>query len=391
MAVPSGTVAATARHGKAVLQPSDFAYLGAFKLPTTVEGSSTGAGRGIALRYVGGELRMFSYQNFIPGAGVYEVVVPALKTSAWNIATLSRNWGDIFGGLRSSRNLESGGLYWDDEDARLYWFYNDNYNGINANAPTFGYSVLNDTDGTAVAHGVYNLATGGCKRAQGGITKIPAWFATAYCSGRKFGVGFGGYASIMATGPVSMGPALSAIDPPSVESGALAATHLLGYPYNASGYTACQRPNNYSGGLGLAPSGEIGYFQWTDTIGQSGVWIDLPTKHGLLFAFNIGTGAMWYDSYINAEGADHQWYLYDPADLALVAQGQNQYDVLPSWRQSWQYPDVTYPLPGFEGGAAPPHYINGTAFDSTTNRLYVNVVGSAVNGWNRLIHCYQVS
>lgn len=207
---------------KAVLRPSDFSYVGAFKLPASSGGISTGWGHTLAHRYVGGQLRFFSCTSRVQGTPtcqVYEVSYPGSATSNYPTASVVRHWGNIYHGKRwndCTNSADDGtvyGLYWDETDCRLYWNYGDGYNASAANNCCIGASTLNDNDGTSVAIAAWRMsASRGCKAAQGGMTAVPGWFATRYTSGRRLAVGFGGRGSAESVGPVSDGPALAAID-----------------------------------------------------------------------------------------------------------------------------------------------------------------------------------
>ena len=72
------------------------------------------------------------------------------------------------------------------------------------------------------------------------------------------------------------------------------------------------------------------------------------------------------------ESSNHWWYVYDPNDLAQVAQGQKQqWQIQPAAEWQVQYSDLSYPLPTWE--ALPPNMVTGVTYDPTTRRLYVAV------------------
>ena len=101
---------------------------------------------------------------------------------------------------------------------------------------------------------------------------------------------------MMATGGVSMGPSLWAIDPPTApHMSAIDATPLVSYhPPSLKPYTRplrCQRPANYVTEYdGWQPKDGVGYWTWNDEIHQGCVWIDLPDSHAVLFFPILGAG-----------------------------------------------------------------------------------------------------
>lgn len=391
---------------KAVLTAADFSFVGAFRLPFNVNGQDAGYGRGLAHRYVNGELRFLTMT--LPN-NVYEVAFPGTTLNApYPLAQTARYWGDVYHGKRQldgGASRESGvwGLYWDAPDHRLYWSYGDGYNAVSANDPSIGYSTLNDQNGTSQAAGAWRFAGRGCKATMGGITPIPRWFADAYCGGRRLGAGFGGYFSIVGVGPAHLGPALCAFAPPDLainpNLSTLAFNDLVGYPFNLTPYTApdrCHRDTDYTNEFdGWNPRDGVGYFSWTDYIWQGAVWIDTPTKHGLVYFPTLGNGRTWYqNSTLNATRASHWWFVYDPADLARVAQGQKQqWEIQP--RNTWRvnYPGMLNPLPGWSD--EPRNMITGVTFDPATGHLYIAVRfgwatgGAGENG--HTIYVYKVN
>lgn len=387
---------AHAQTSKPLLQASDFTYIGKFGLPSTVNGYDTSWGNGLAHRYVNGQLRFFS-TVYAPNVWwqVYEVAAPTPSASG-PTASVVRFWGDIYKGKRYLDKFggEGGtvyGLYWDNTDQRLYWSYGDNYNASNGTDCSLGYSTLNDSAGSSSGAGCWRFSSRGEKSCRGGVLPIPSWFANQYCSGRRLGVGFGGYFSAVGTGPASMGPALAAFSPPTsanADRSSLTSQALVGYPFNANAYTSPdrgRRDTDYTTSFdGWAPRNGVGYFTWNDTIWQSAAWIDLPDKHGLLYGAVLGNGRNWYETSTRwAERGSHAFYVYDPADLALVAQNSRSQDQI-QWRNSWsvRFPGMGYPLQGWQDD--PPSIITGMTFDQTTSRLYVSVRFAEV-------YVYQVS
>ena len=384
---------------KQLLTQSDFTYIGAFLMPASTGSGDAPFGRGLAHRYVNGELRMFS-TSWNP-QDVYEVKVPTLSVNGpFQTAQVARNWGDIYHGQRvtNSGASEVFGLYWDNADQRLYWTYGDVYNTNGGNDPSIGYSTLNDSTGGSTAFGPWSFQGRGPKADMGCVVPIPDWFGSAYLAGKRLGVGCGGYFSILTTGPVSMGPALTAINPPGQSGGSVSYTNLVGYPAG-SGYPSQaadwgHRDTNYIGtGNWVAPSPQNGIGYWTagDYLWQAAAWIDLPDKSGLIYFPSISKGHIFYQtSTLNADGANHWWYEYDPADLARVAQGLSQSAIQPAAEWQVNYPGLSYPLPAWSD--LPPNKVTGVTYDSTTKRLYIAVEMAGAGGAYGVhkVYVYQV-
>lgn len=391
LTVGGGGVVRAVSSTKAVIAESDFTYLGCFRVPITINGSDgTDYGYGLTHRYVGGQLRLFSTCGGPYGHRVYEMTPPAtLDTDATpdTYATEVEYWGDIY---QSERYLYKAagtggdvwGLHWDATDERLYWTYQDAYNSGPGDDCCIGYSTLDDNTATGTAVAAWRFPTSvGCKVVKG-MTAIPSSFATTYLSGKRLGVGFGGYESVYGTGPASMGPALFAIDPPSLGTTSSrdylpTPTTLINHPANSTEYTRPmrgQRDTNYTTEFdNWQPNAGIGYFTWSDLIRQSGVWIDTPTKHGFVVAAVMGNGRVWYETSTgHATSGSHYWMVYDPDDLASVAQGSLDSDlIVPTNTWLPEYAHITYPMDGWQDEA--PRLHTGMTFDETTNRLYVMV------------------
>lgn len=384
---------------KAVLGKNDFQYLGAFRLPSASGGIETSWGHALTHRYVAGQLSFFSTCSRVrgtPTSQVYEAVYPGHALSNYPEAEIARHWGDIYHGKRwndVAGRADDGyvyGLYWDSVGGRLYWDYGDSYNASAGNNCCLGASTLNDSDGSSVAYGAWRMGSSrGCKMAQGGMVSIPSWFASQYTSNRRLAVGFGGRASAQSVGPSSDGPALAAIDPPTgpFQSDLPAYTVLCGYPCPDK---YCKRPADYTDDIGgRGPWGDIGGWQWLDFIYQTGVWIDLPTKHGFMIMPFLGHGRIWYESSdIHSQRSKHWWFVIDPMDLASVAKrAKDQSDVVPvSWWEI-QYPTYSYPLGPANG--EPYQTALGATFDATTSRLYVMFPDQVT--WQPTVAVYQVT
>jgi hypothetical protein len=280
---------------KPVLGPSDFQYLGAFH--TYADGLEAAFQGGLTHRYVQNSLRLYTISSVNTGFHLYEMAAPAIKTSSFDSATLTADYGNICSGKMAVDNpnptLRIYGIYWDEPDQRMYWIYQDIYNVVYPNSACVGYSILNDT--TKVGTGIKAVRLPqsiGCKVAHG-ITPIPDMYARYVTNGWRLGLGFGGDESAHASGPASIGPALIAID--SAEIGSVSdqgyltkAKIMVRHNYNAVDRTSpwrARRDKDYHNnfGDGWNPGSEdYGFWQWTDYLKQSGTWIDTGTKHGFL-------------------------------------------------------------------------------------------------------------
>ncbi len=387
-----------AASGKAVLTQADFKYLGAFDMPGSIpSGGDPSWGKALAHRYVNGELRMFSVA-WNPQV-IYEIRVPSPSPNAPPTASLVREWGD--GWWAKSYTAAGGsslyGLYWDEADKRLYWSYGNDYNLTGGDDPSIGYMTLNDSTGTPTFVGTWRFSKGP-KSTLGCILPIPQWFADAYTSGRRLAAGCGGPFSGITAGGVSMGPALTAFAPPNIatqpDRSTITGLDLVGYPFIETIYgppDRAHRDTSYSvdgsSWLGWEPKNGVGYWTDGDWMGQSGIWIDTPDKHGVIFFPTLTTGYFRYQtSTVWGDGAEHTWHVYDPADLARVAQGQKQqWEIQPTW---WtvQYPGLPSPLPAWHDMES--NLVTGVTFDSTTRRLYVSVRFAGANGSR--VYVYEV-
>jgi hypothetical protein len=280
---------------KPVLGPSDFQYQGAFY--SYNDGLEAAFQAGLTHRYVQNSLRLYTISSVNTGFHLYEIAVPAVKSSSFETASLIADFGNICSGKmivdNPSPTLRIYGIYWDERDQRMYWVYQDIYNVVYSNSACIGYSTLDDTAKRGTGIKAVRLPQSmGCKVAHG-ITPIPDTYAKYITNGWRLGLGFGGDESAHASGPASIGPALIAIDAAEIGSAAdqgylTKAKVLVRHNYNPADRTSpwrARRDKDYynSFGDGWNPGSEdYGFWQWTDYLKQSGVWIDTGTKHGFL-------------------------------------------------------------------------------------------------------------
>lgn len=278
------------------LGQSDLAYLGAFCL--NADGMDSLFQYGLALRYVVGNLRLYSVQTAGTKKGhLFEYSIPTLKTSGpFNNATNTHDFGDLYSGKndigRSGGNpAKTYGLYWDETDQRMYWVYQDWYNQVSSNDACLGYSTLNDNLHTATGIKGVRLPSGITCKIAFTITPIPTAFANAYCNGYRLAIGFGGLTAGAST--ASIGPALCALDPAEIGSASHLAylTHAVRMVQHsgARGYDGlapfyAKRDTDYKGYYSWvwSPVGNIGYWGQNDFLRSGGYWVHTANKDGLL-------------------------------------------------------------------------------------------------------------
>lgn len=404
-AVPPPADPVTDPAGREVLSYADFDYLGAFRLPEEACGWTTAYGSsGIAIRRVGPDLRFFAAVHVYSGGLVYEVGYPGIGTDprTWPTAAIETEPCDVYGGRKhlggTSEPFDGSswthGLFFDDASHRLYWSFGDVYNADASNDHFLGATVFS---GGNPAHSLGPWTTSDpenahAQRVRGGVLRIPQWFADNYTGGRVLGIGFGGYYSII--GPGSMGPTLFAMAEPGEEE-RVDPVALLAHPVplDQSDRWAV-RPTNYSIAANLdwgrGPDSR-GYWAPGDTVEGAAVWIDEPSRHGLLYFAELNTGRIAYEfGGLQADGHRPYWYVYDPKDLAEVASGR---------REPWQVgpADVTpveYPATGesqdASTGAA--RRVAGAAYDRASHTLFVEVLNGFQGDGEQfpLIHAYRL-
>jgi hypothetical protein len=371
--------------GRRVPTVQDLRLRGTYRLPGGHDGLDLAFGSGLALRSAAVGRTVFTGAL---GGEVVELAVPsALGGGAQDAppAQVVRVWGDLAGGRRTFADGRTGdlsGLHWDQRAERLWWSFGDVYNATSDDDPAVGASVLHE-DGSVEVLGPWRFTGRGQKAVMGGVTAVPSWFADRWCAGRTLAAGFGGYVSIVATGPASMGPALSAFDPHALAAtppGTTAAfTDLVGYPFTSQpgpGTDRCRRHADVvnevdgwtsPGADGLAP------WTWADRIGAGGAWVDTPAVSGFLTFPVLGGGRIAYgDGYVRPERLSHWVMAYDPADLARVATGE-----VPQWgiQPARQWPLVVPGVPASYPWSpdAPGHDVSGVAWDGAAAHLHVAV------------------
>ncbi len=391
--------------GKTLLSQNDLTFLGGFQIPSPDPcGGDTSWGRGMTIR--NGKILINSV-----GMDISEWTIPttfgqtnstfpnAIAVRCWGGATFARRYTVQYG-------MGSGfvqGIYWDSIDQRLYYGYGDTYKANTNPDPSIGYETMNDTTGQTTSVDAWQVGDNS-KMTMGGVFAIPDWWSAQHAPGRRLAAGFGGYQSIVAQGPASMGLALFAFNPSDLAStpshGKVPSSTMVMYPYSQGCSARMQRDTNYNTEFdNCNPVNGIGFHTWVDNMPQSATWIDTPTKTGILVVHIEGNGRLWYQTSTgHAERGSHWMRVYHPDDLADVVHGVKQpWEIQPRLNWPVQFPaQFTYPLPGWQD--EPTYMVTGVVYDSTTQKLYVAVrfaVGPGVNqltSSNRTaVYVFQVS
>jgi hypothetical protein len=384
--VPAGQTLPTSPLNRPIIRQDDFEYLGAFRLPTFACGYTTAFGEtGITLRRVGGNLRVLTGSHRYSGDAIYECTFPGWGTvqGSWPQSTIIREWGAAVYGTPSMKPSGSWthGVNYDAATGRLYYSFAPGYHIAQTNDPSLGYAQLEEAGPVASGPWSAPSAVAHCQKIRGGSLTIPDWFAEGYLAGRKLGLGFGGYYSGFAS--CSKGPFLAAAHHPDGSTTQLDTLVLIDHPDDHWG----TRDADYSTTITWCrnPADGVGFWGARDEIYGGAAWIDLPDKQGVLFLSRMGHGNVWYDlGLIFSDRTDAWWWVYDPADLADVAQGQK-----PPWEPQHEFWKMNY-TPRQAEVMTP-----GCAFDAETRTLFVLVPYSyKVNVWEQtwypLVHGYRV-
>jgi hypothetical protein len=375
---------------RAVLREADFEYLGAFALPKKACGFSTqGSAAGLAVRRVGGTLRLITASHRYSHDALFEVELPGWGTQMgkWPEAKSAREWGTAVykgekGPVRGGQGIDGHGLYYEEATGRLYFSFASWYNIPPLNSPSLGYALLNEAGPKAFGPWKAPESTAHCQKIRGGSLAIPKWFADRFTGGRTLGLGFGGYYS--GVQPCSWGPFLAAAIPPQRAGADLDVLPLLDHPPN---HKAVRDPDYRTEiGWDSNPKGGDGYWGAMDEIFGGGTWIDLPDKHGLLYVATLGHGRIWYESSDrHAERIEPWWFVYDPRDLAAVARRQKSpWIPRPTF---WKVDYQPVPVNGKQKWIT-----SGCTFDAPTRTLFILVPHSYKTGveWYPLVHGWRV-
>jgi hypothetical protein len=391
LAIPIAARQAVPELSRAVLKQDDFEYLGSFALPRQACGYSTAFGEtGLALRHMaGGKIHFITGTHRHSLDALYEVEFPgfSLDEGKRPLAKMVKEYGtQIYGESKrikkGKETGQTGGLTFDERKNRLYFSFGSWYNIPNDNDPCLAYAVLQD-DKVLDTVGGWNtdFVKAHNQKVRGGSLLIPDWYATNFTAGRRLGMGFGGYYSGVAA--CSKGPFFAAVTEPEYDNpgGTLDALPLIDHSRE---HWAVRDPDYVCTDPAWAPPPKdgIGYWGWYDEIFGAAVWIDLPDKHGLLMASNMGHGRQWYEkSDRHTERLDVWWWVYDPRDLAQVAMGKKQ-----PWEPKPKFWKMDY-KPRQERAMT-----TGLAFDPDTRTLFVMAPYSVKSDveFFPIVHGYRV-
>lgn len=338
------------------LTESDFSLDGAFQVgrlitidaPTTQEGGRTG----LTVRYID-DVRYFVM--LLPNGNVIEFPDPGVgstssaypQVSASNVTTYSGPFGyvpDATGDCGVAPDQEScsmRGLFWDEQGQRLYGSYGDAYGpSSQSNMPSLGAVTLNHTAHTSSVVGFWTVGTGGYKSSQTGVARLPDAWANAHTSGKTLIAGWGGPFSIQSSGGVSMGIAAQAFEPPTGSSGTITTQTLVGYPW-----AACSSSPPRMNRPALTPALDQYYddcgnavVTWPDSF-TGCAFVDTGSKAGLVCIAELAKGYTAYAfSTRTGVGAQHQWFVFDPDQLAAGPASSVQ----PWTNFERQFPDESY-------------------------------------------------
>jgi hypothetical protein len=395
---------ASGKGPKALLQPSDFTYLGYYDIQTN--GANSPYAQGLTHRYVDGDLRLLSLQN----NGQLDEISLAGRVFGELIATPIRSWQGI-GGMRDYK-----GFWWEEAKQRLW--------SVTATSvtttivPTQIYTrTLNDDGSVNNVRGPISLEGIAAKRVFGGIQPVPDWFQQQHGVG-PYIVGWGGGTSlIMAGGNASIGPTMYAMpDPdaygngtsissrvfktimdcsPATQHRGVRATHPLNYLDGGD-----PRPNSptppsgppVASGRWLSPRSD-GKGWWTpcDSYWNTGQWIDTPTKHAFIAILSgFGGKAYYMASDVHCDYMQLELHVFDPERLGQAAQGRvAPYAIEPTHMIELELPGLS--RQGRKTHMTPGQGVGGATYDAREKKLYL--LGLGINNFsatNRL-YVYQVN
>lgn len=327
---------------KAVFNPSMLRAIGGYRLPECFVQSQNRtlafSQGGLTGRSEAGVLRIW-VTHHAQSMALAELLPPANRGSMdaisqganlrhqWPIATLVRNIENVYAELYAIDNAcQIHGVHWDEANNRLL-----------ASGRSW-YSTTGGKDAWLVPVDPISGATGqritpnlSMQVFGGGFTNIPQWFASQYCGGNTTGLGLGGYESGQGS---SHSPSLAAW-------GSQPNKVLMQTTWLAPKEQQEQRDNNYNAGnVGWQPQpdGDIGY--WGTARCSDICWVDTPAVSGFLAISLQPVGTLVYanqgDVFTN-NNVQYILYVYDPADLAKVAQGQ----LAPNQLRGARYPFPT--------------------------------------------------
>ena len=436
---------------KTVITPEDLTFQGYVRFPGGIgENSMYYSNPALAPRTVGSDTHVFIWGDYDPGSGDHPLLEFKLPTATPNTdvtaspaATLIKDWGLVRAGHVITNDSDNpntlGGLYWDESRNAVWWTYGDGYVPV-YHHPTLCCTVLNDAAGTFTTYGPWRPDAATSSMVRGALLPLPDAFVTANTPGKPVGI-MGHMNSGVDSCPFGpnlyamelFDPATKLADTASGDTPSVAAISLIQHDVNHkktrdTRYAQCHWVSQYNCSLGYnitdattdwagpdAAVGENDTCKWA-------VWIDTPTKHGILFGGQLtrtpddyvsdkdpnGLLHMWYGNSEHAaisgpgfddfacchNQADPWWgttgpasgfrqpmgWIYNPDDLVGTAAGTTNPWALTPTTDAFQWKDLAPgslldlapPTSNTDKSTTPPDaFGTGAFFDSVTNRLYI--------------------
>lgn len=399
---------------RTLLSGSDFTYLGKYSVDRLIGYNFGGGGElnfgcGFTTRRVAGELRFMTYGYISGTMRLVEFAKPASLGDT--ISTATNVWSSI------APPRQQHGISWDEANSILWTTDAFDYPATTEEeqyTKSISTRVLNSNGTVSTFKGFIGLQGINGRRIYGGMCRIPSWFQTVY-SVPPYAVGFGGYTSRLAIGPISLGPTMYAIpDPRSYSDDTEIPTgtfktlmdHSSGSVpsdwYGGGTPSTFDRglrfttniTNDYEAGQWLSPSPDgYGRFTWGDTCSNTACWIDNDAgtrpKHGFVLVPTLGTGRVWYEgSTLNYEGKSAEIQVFNPLHFGeVVSSSRAAWNVQPVAGKDLSSNITEHQAAG--DGFYTPGGICGASYDAADDRLYVYGNSSSVDG-NSTIYVYSV-
>ncbi len=144
------------------------------------------------------------------------------------------------------------------------------------------------------------------------------------------------------------------------------------------------------------PNGDVGYWTAGDVVYQSATWVKNSGKEAIVVFVTFATGRQFYGSNPNGpvyEGTRHEIWLYDPADLAAVAQGtKTDYTVEPYERFDVTFPWVTNLGIQSIREDVGRQFVGGVTLNAAHTRLYFSYQGGYYSdGYHAIVGAYDLA